>query len=135
MVVYRRFRTFWTRPDTKEVIEIDYADTLALLAYWKLGQAATAIFEAYNLEYDEQRIVDLNTDDNDLNDETVESFLRTNPEFLSLESRANLTRARNLLLDGVIRNLERVITSIENEADDQENDVIKISEYDREDID
>ena len=39
------------------------------------------------------------------------------------------------MLDGVIRNLERVITSIENEADDQENDVIKISEYDREDID
>ena len=133
--VSRSFRTLWTRPDTKEVIEVDYADTLFLIAYWKLGQAFTAVFEAYELEYDAQKIVDLNTDENDLNDETLESFLTTNPKFLSLQARSSLTRARNLILDGVIYNLDRAITSIENETDDQENDLIKISESDQGDID
>ena len=129
-----RFRTTWIRPDSKEHVEIDYADSLALLAYLKLIQAEAAIFEAYNLEFDAKRIVDLNTDDNDLNNETVESFLSKNPAFMSIKARSHLNRAKNLLLDGVIKNIEQAIRSIEGESDPQDDDLLKISSADREDI-
>jgi len=132
--VSSKFRSTWIRPDNDKQIENDYGDVLFFLGLLKLEQAFIAINDAYDLDFDINSLVERSTDDNPANDAQVESFLEENPSFLSLASRAQLARARDLFLLGAVTNLEQALRRIEAETDSQEDDLIRITSWDNDEL-
>jgi hypothetical protein len=128
------FNIPWTRPDKGTRVENDYADARFFLALLKLEQAYIKIWEAYDLEADIDSVIDSLSDDIPGNDETVEGFLKKNPRFLSIADRQKLKQAGNMLVSGAIDNLELVIKSIQAETDSQEDDLIRLSDLEPDEL-
>ncbi len=123
------FRITWIRPDDNTPVENDYGDAQFILGVLKLDQAMVAINEVYNLEIDVERLAETNTDDFPGNDQTVESVLNENPQFLSIKDRSRLTKSRELILSA-IANVENALRVIESETDSQDDDLIRVSSFD-----
>lgn len=125
--VSQTFNITWIRPDHGKPIENDFSDALFFLGLIKLEQAYLTLGDAYNLEFNLGTLIEKENDDDSANDETVESFLGTNPQFLSLADRSQLALASDLLVSGAISNLEGAINSIEAEMDPQADDLIRLT--------
>jgi hypothetical protein len=128
------FNVTWVRPDNGNQVENDFADARFFLGLIKLELAYIALWDAYDLDFDIDSLVETESDDIPGNDETVESFLAKNPKFLSLNDRSKLGQSRDLLLFGAINNLELTIKSIEEETDSQEDDLIRLTSLDTQEI-
>jgi Domain of unknown function (DUF4214) len=128
------FNLVWLRKDNRQKIENDYSDSVFFLGSVNLLRAYIAILDAYNLNANVNDLVARNTDDLPDNDYTVEEFLNTNPKFLSLESQEQLAKARDLLVNGAINNLQLAIDSMESEADPQDDDLISLADVNTDDL-
>jgi hypothetical protein len=127
------FRITWIRPDDSTPVENDYGDAQFILGVLRIDQAMAAINAAYNFEIDVKRLAETNTDDFPGNDQTVESILNQNPQLLSIKDRSRLAKSRELILRA-IADFENALRVIESETDSQDDDLIRVSSLDADEI-
>jgi len=132
--VSQNFRITWPNSSTGNTVENDYADALFFLGLINLERAYSSVLNAYNLKGDVLEVMERNSDDDLANDITIERFLDQNPNFLKLSDKSKLAVAKNHLLSGSISKFELALNQIQSETDAQDDDLIRLTSSDQEEI-
>lgn len=121
------FNTDWSEPFVNDAtLESDYGDVLFFRSLFGSALAALAIQRAYELDADVDAIDALNNDLDPTNDVTVESFLASDLDFLTLTDTAKLAEAKAALQADALVDMDAAIDVILAETDDQNDDLITL---------
>jgi hypothetical protein len=121
------FNTDWSEPFVNDAtLESDYGDVLFFRSLFGSALAALAVQRAYELDADVDAIDTLNSDLDPTNDITVESFLASDLDFLTLTDAAKLAEAKAALQADALVDMDAAIDVILAETDDQNDDLITL---------
>jgi len=121
------FNTHWSEPFVNDAtLESDYGDVLFFRSLFGSALATLAIQRAYELDIDLDAIDTHNNDLNLANDVTIESFLASHLDFLTLTDITKLAEAKAVLQADALDDMDGAINVILAETDDQNDDLITL---------
>jgi hypothetical protein len=127
LAVSTSFNTDWSEPFVNETtLESDYGDVLFFRSLFGSALATLAIQRAYELDVDLDAIHAVNNDLDPTNDVSVESFLASDLDFLTLTDPTKLAEAKATLQSDALVDMDAAIDVILAETDDQNDDLISL---------